>query len=232
MMGDRNCVLLFGSLARGDSSNESDIDILVAAPKGRLASVKEGAAEIQHTPQEKLLEMANRGDLFAIHLAYEAKVISDPSNFFQDFKFQLTIRRDYSKERQWAFSLLAYLLTSESFSEKYELRNKRIAWCVRTVLISLLIERGRIIFSPAKIAKEYPAPFVGRLISLRRNTSSEDQYLKDSLAFLKHFDQTALAKLSTSELEEMFIIEQNEVALATVKALYNRSGNIAPYLAQ
>lgn len=228
MIGDQNCVLLFGSLARGDSSENSDIDILVSAPQGRLVSVKEGDAEIQHTPQETLLEMARRGDLFAIHLAYEAKAISDPSHFFQEFKAQLVIRRDYSKERDWAFTLLSYLRLNKDFEFKPELRNKRIAWCVRTVLISLLIERGRIIFSPFRLAQEYPDEFVDRLIALRRETDGETFFLDDTLKFLKKYDQKNVWKYSTAKLEDQFEIDENEVALATIKALKKEEG-ISPY---
>ena len=219
MMGDQNCVLLFGSLARGDSCEKSDIDILISAPLGRLASVKEGVAEVQHTPQETLLEMARRGDLFAIHLAYEAKVISDPSHFFQEFKAQMALRRDYSKERAWAFTLLSYLRINKDFEFKPELRNKRIAWCVRTVLISLLVERGRIIFSPSRLAQEFPDAFIDRLIGLRRESDSGTYLLDDTLAFLGHFDQKMLLEYSPAELESQFEVNENEVALATIKAL-------------
>lgn len=221
MSADQSCVLLFGSLARGDSSSESDIDILIAAPQGRLASVKDGPAEIQHTPQEKLLEMAKNGDLFAIHLAYEARVISDPSNFFQEFKALLVIRKEYHQERRWAFSLLSYLMKKRVARHHIQLRNVRIAWCVRTILISLLIEEGRIIFSPIRLAQHYPDPYIKKLLSLRRGTFGGRFYRKDIETFLTKFNGKDYFNSTVSELEHSFNIEENQVALATLKSFEN-----------
>lgn len=216
---DQTCVLLFGSLARGDGSSESDIDILVSSPKGRISSVKDGHAEVQYTPQDKLLEMARRGDLFAIHLAYEARIISDPSNFFQEFKSCLVIKKDYSQERRWAFSLLAYLIKRRVAHRGIQLRNKRIAWCVRTVLISLLIEEGRIIFSPRRLLNHYDEPYIGKLLSMRRGDTSGHLYKNGIIGFLKKFGGSEYLGYSAQELEVEFLHEENRVAISTINGL-------------
>ena len=205
-------------MARGDAAEGSDVDILVAAKGGRIGSRKFSGVEIQFTPKSELLSMAARGDLFAIHLAYEAHIISDPSGFFRHFKSELRIRRNYNSEAEKALALAAYLCKRGTKPSQRAIRDKRIAWCVRTVLISRMIDDGRIIFSPQALASHFEESYLPNLIALRRQ--SHKKYLKSELKqFILVFGGEEFIRLSSQELKARFKEQENNVALTTLSSL-------------
>lgn len=213
------CVLLFGSMARGDSSETSDVDLLISEETGSIKSERAGRVEVQYTPQKHLMEMSARGDLFAIHLAYEAKVVADPDGFFDDFKKSLRIKSSYTKEREAASALAAYLLKRKLSTTQIPIRNKRVAWCVRTILISLLLEEGEIVFSPVRLQDLYPDRKIGILLGARRATIKLSGYKTALRWFLEEYGEAEFGRKGLKELRECFEQQNNEVAKSTIRSL-------------
>ncbi|WP_254796972.1 nucleotidyltransferase domain-containing protein [Sulfitobacter albidus] len=213
------CVLLFGSMARGDSSGTSDVDLLISEETGSIKSERAGRVEVQYTPQKYLLEMSARGDLFAIHLAYEAKVVADPDGFFDSFKKSLKIKSSYAKERESASALAAYLLKRKLSKRQFPIRNKRIAWCVRTILISLLLEDGEIVFSPMRLQELYPDKRIGILLNARRTKIDISGYKKALRWFLEEFGEDEFSRKGLKQLRQVFKQQDNKVAESTIRSL-------------
>ncbi len=211
-------MMLFGSAARGDINRESDVDLLFVGENFEPSSRKERAVEIQFISTQYLFEMADQGDLFAIHLAYEGKEIFDSKHIFKDFKERLKVRSTYSEVRA-AASDLAWFLHDYGSTYEAALVNKRIAWCVRTIVISELVERGRFIFAPDALSAEYPKNSVPQLINLRRSKSKS----RKRTVMLSDFIEAHCAKRpnkdSAEDFMEYFEKSGNAVAVSTVKKL-------------
>lgn len=215
----RPCILLFGSMARGDSGESSDVDILVSEEFGKIFSERTGRMEVQYTPQGQLLDMAESGNLFTAHIAFEAKVISDPDGFLQLLSSSFKAKQSYSLERNHALSLAAYLSKKFVTERQISIRNKKIAWCVRTTLISLIAERGEFVFSPQGLVESYPGPHIEKLLSCRRSSRSQVNINRSIRWFLREFDGETYAEMSRSELKREFRAQKNAVGLSTIESL-------------
>lgn len=211
-------LMLFGSAARGDVNENSDIDLLVVTSDGHPFSQKLNGIELQFMSGEKLVELAKSGDLFALHLALEGQIIFDFSGHLSRLKSCASTKNSYAKERQLAFDLAWFLL---DFGEAYEpaLVNKRVAWCVRTVTISLLAEKGEIAFSPTVLSERFPNSEVPFLIELRRSESQSHERMTKLKTFLASFDAARPKAKSLTEFIEYFQKTQNKVAVGTYRKL-------------
>ena len=215
-------MMLFGSAARGDASETSDTDILCVTDSGKPHGIKRDVLEVQFMPEEKLLAMARQGDLFAIHLALEGKIIFDSTHIFSRFKEALTVKRDYQEEIRRAsdFAWFLYLLGRDF--DNTALVNKRIAWSTRTILISKLAEDGRFIFSPSGLASKFPNRDVKALLNLRRSALNSEIRFKQLHRFLGEHGNKMPAEKNLSGFKEYFDATGNRVALSTIDVLTGR----------
>lgn len=223
-----NTVVLFGSAARGDNNETSDVDILVLKDSGYPQSIKKENIEIQVHTKSTMLQKAINGDLFALHIAMDGVVLSDPNNFFISFKEACRLKEDYREERREAFILGGYILSSWSDFKRVSFLNKRIAWCVRTILISLAVEERRLIFSPLGL-QEYAKPFdVEGLLNLRRSETVPDKLLPKFREFLNCYGGSEYLGLSRDNYKKLILGLGSSVAKSTYKnALY--SSDIVSY---
>ena len=212
-------LMLFGSAARGDNNDLSDTDLLAVTEGGVPYSLKNGTVEVQHIPVKSLTSMAISGDLFAIHLALEGKVIFDNDLVFRDFRENLRIRKSYTNEREKAGELGWFL---QKFGKDYSnhlLVNRRIAWCVRTILISLLVEDGRFVFSPLGLARSFPEIEVETLISLRRSDARKPRKYVELERFLRKTQIEPPEKTKKLDYKRRFDETGNSIAISTLKSL-------------
>ncbi|MEP1575998.1 nucleotidyltransferase domain-containing protein [Roseibium album] len=211
-------LMLYGSAARHDTDENSDIDILAVCDTDRPYSHKVDGIEIQFINAKKLIEMGRSGDLFALHLALEGQVIFDFSGQLSNLKSCAVPRKSYAKERREAFDLAWFL---HDFGQEYEpeLVNRRIAWCVRTVVISLLAEKNDIAFSPTVLAERFPLYGVPFLIDLRRSDLQTYARIGQLESFLFGFGATRPDASSPTEYLEYFCETKNKVAVSTYRKL-------------
>lgn len=222
-------LMLFGSAARGDVDKDSDIDLLAVSDTGRPFSQKNNGIEIQFIDADSLISLGKTGDLFALHLAREGEVIFDFCGQLSLLKSVAKPKNSYERERQWAFDLAWFFC---EFGMEYEpkLVNKRIAWCVRTVIISLLVERGDITYSPAKLSEKFPDREVPYPIGLRRSSLRSAERVHRLKTFLLGFNAIRPDVHSQRDFFEHFDETQNKVALTTyLKLEAGHNGNLVHY---
>lgn len=215
-------LIMFGSAARGTSNEDSDIDLLSIVPEGEPFSRKLGTIELQVFSIDHLFDIAERGDLFAGHLATEGKALFDPSCIFPRFRETFTLRQSYERERQEAFFLLAFLNEHHGSIGAKPLAAKRAAWCARTIMISLLAESGRLVFSPEGLVREFSFPAASSLVALRRNSAGMLQR-QDIVNFCNTLGEKAPPQTrSIREYLEESRKNNFSVAVKTISSLKNK----------
>lgn len=214
-------MMLFGSAARGDGTSNSDTDILLIRQSGEPTGIKKDGAEIQILSAGKLIQMATEGDLFAIHLALEGKIIFDYECVFSKFKESLKIKKSYKKEIKLASDFGWFLARHANKFSNTALINKRIAWCTRTILISKLANGGRFIFSPQGLHREFPDNYVGRLLDLRRSLDNSLERTEFLMMLLNEVGLREPYNKSQEGFISHFRSTNNNVALSSIKVLTN-----------
>ena len=77
-------ILLYGSRARGDAHDKSDVDLLGIKTDGSITFRKEQKGVTLHEyPFSYLEEKAKSGDLFLLHIVSEALPLSDDLNLLK-----------------------------------------------------------------------------------------------------------------------------------------------------
>ena len=134
-------LFLYGSYARGDATEGSDIDILQIRPK-HSAPYTDGDINFTCYTRQQLLELAGNGSLFVRHLLSEAIVIDDASEFLESLRHEyrapetyarvirdltgclslVAIREDAYQEIPFQYSTTAgYLLRSVTYANAFAL---------------------------------------------------------------------------------------------------------------
>lgn len=213
-------LILFGSTARGTENPKSDIDLLAVGGDSNTRPYKNDNIEIHHYTEDYFFNLAHSGSLFGAHIAYEGVAIFDPRAIFVRFRESFRPKKSYSVEIQHALDLAEFLGKYRVRFKNQNLAAKRVAWCVRTVLISTLAERGQYVFSPEGLSSEFEYRWVPNLISLRRNGAGRIR-AAEVQRFLKHFDRPTETKMTRQEFLDHFFETDNSIALATIESLDN-----------
>lgn len=217
-----DAMMLFGSAARGDAHDESDVDLLAIYEASNPYSLKKASLELQFMPFKELLKLAAEGDLFAIHLALEGKIIFDNKGIFKEFREKLHIKRDYKHTINQASSLGWFLLEHGYKSRNKIVLRKRITWCVRTILIARLVEKGRFIFSPNGIIGAFNDEAVTYLISNRKNKTVGKQTKFYFKKVIENYSNQKSQEFSRLEYLNYFEFKANNIAISTYKKLFDK----------
>jgi hypothetical protein len=218
-------VILFGSTARGDSDAQSDIDILILEDDTFPKSIKDGALEIQKLSKKIAMRKAISGDLFMLHVVHEGKMISDPGNFFPHLRESFVIKKSYMSERREALLLASFIHSNWQHFTNKTLLNKRIAWSVRTIVISQLVEEGKIIFSPKGLCDAVKEMDISSLVGLRRFSDDSATIMPALRDFLLHRGGGEFLDLDGPEFAKEIKSLGKSVALSTFRSFL--SGNAA-----
>lgn len=147
-----NSLILYGSRARGDAHQGSDVDLMVSERTGGLRRPKNfSGLSVHFYPQDWLLQHARDGSLFVGHVALEGKAIFDPDGFLISLREAFLPRDSYADLCELAASV-AWLLTSKDWEEHIEVK-RRYFWSVRTLAIIKTLETGRLEFATDKLEK-------------------------------------------------------------------------------
>jgi predicted nucleotidyltransferase len=216
-------MMLFGSSARSDSSDSSDVDLLAIHNASEPYNLKKTSLELQFLTRKLLLELAENGDLFAIHLAFEGKVIFDKTGVFNEFRESLKIKKSYLETVKKASSLGWFLIEHGNLSSNRIMLRKRITWCLRSILIAKLVESGRIIFSPSGLIEAFQDDNVTYLIKNRRSKKVGDSTFKKFTNIIRKYGDTSTKNLSLSKYVELFEETKNNVAIQTYNKLFSNA---------
>jgi hypothetical protein len=211
-------ILLFGSRARADNSRGSDTDLLLISPPGTPKHKSIGHLSMFFYPWEKLVGDARDGDLFVCHIVREAKPVFDPLGKLDQLRSQFRLRNSYAREIAFA-SDLGWFLDHHARALNSYVVVRRMIWCVRTILIARLAERGTPVFSPLELALAAP-PYTADLLA-DRHKRRVDTAMRQR--FRRYMMQEALSPALASEAtiddyRSLFARTGNKVGLQTIES--------------
>ncbi|MDR6632292.1 putative nucleotidyltransferase [Phyllobacterium sp. 1468] len=209
---------LFGSHARMDYSDESDIDVLAVTDQDHFDMFSRGRLNVSFYPAQKLIADAREGALFAMHIIREAVVTYDDADFHSKLLDSFVYRKDYSREIKLASDLARFLLRHARDFKDQAFLNRRINWCVRTILIAVSAESEKPVFSRRELCQLTDFPHAEYLLSLKNNEKVDYARLRLLSQFLERFGHAApIAVVTGSAIDEWkhFRDTRNSVALKT-----------------
>jgi hypothetical protein len=168
-------VVLFGSRARGDHTAGSDTDLLFATSEESGRHVTNGSVSFSYYAMEDLCRRARSGDLFLCHVLREGRTLYDPDARIDELRGLFRLRSSYTPEIRRAADLGWLLARVGSTWWDRRLAARRMAWCVRTILIARAAEAGEPRFSLEALAAGSPEPsLVRRLVEGRDRDATEN----------------------------------------------------------
>lgn len=176
---DSRGVAIFGSVARGDSIAESDIDVLQLVPQYRALQTV-GQYRISSYEPFKLMEMARRGSLFVLHLKTDGIVLDDPEGL-------LKLALDSYRPLDSYSRLFDELRLAAKFLDvnEHEFDDSRAAlvssgiYILRTKLFGDCASAGTPIFSIPRLAERYQDPRIEVAYRIKYKTDpTYDEFLK------------------------------------------------------
>ena len=211
-------ILLFGSLARADQSDDSDTDLLVVTLDDKTRHTSVGHLSLFIYPWSTLENNARNGDLFVCHLVREARPLFDPDGYLPKLKEAFRFRSDYMAEIAHATNL-GWYLARYGDDLNPQLQAKRALWCVRTILIARSAERRDPVFAPQLLAKETNS-IAGRDLLTRRHSLRDDAEVRHSLRLF--LEEESISAPFNEQADRAAFIERfrttsNQVALKTLQ---------------
>ncbi len=211
-------LILFGSLARKDQTDGSDVDLLMISSVSEPQHVTMGPLSLFLYPRFKLERDALDGNLFVCHLVREAKPLFDPREFLAKLRETFQLKPNYQSEIAQALDL-GWFLVRFGGELNSALQAKRTLWCIRTILISRSAEKGDPVFAPDDLAKRTTSKAAKELLT-RRHERWNDEVLRDNLhLFLQSEVNTSSfhKEAGRESFIERFEQTSNEVALRTLR---------------
>jgi Nucleotidyltransferase domain len=150
--GESLATMLFGSAARGDESEQSDIDVLQLTNFPRKSYKVENFNVSVYTPQFLSLA-ASKGSLFVLHLITDGIVIEDPATILADCLRIYAPPPSYGPFLRELRTATDLLNVTEGFYERTWQRCNQLAlFILRSALFADAAAQGRPMFSISSIA--------------------------------------------------------------------------------
>ncbi|MBA3896046.1 MAG: nucleotidyltransferase domain-containing protein [Sphingomonadaceae bacterium] len=215
---------IFGSRARGDARPDSDVDLLALTDEDEVVTRRDGVVTLYMYPAVKMISDSRGGDLFAGHIALEAKALHDPGGLLVQIKEAFEPRRSYAHEVSQAADL-GWFLTDHAKAIFAPLAARRMAWSVRTILIAESAERGRPVFAPDELAKSSGSDAASTLLAAKDASRLDERAGNWMGAFL--LGRRAKNPLPNGDAEqflEYFRATGNAVGVATATSKRTADG--------
>jgi Nucleotidyltransferase domain len=168
-------VMLYGSRARGDSTRDSDVDLLQLV-QTKTDHYRIGRISVAAYTQAELELLCQNGSLFALHLVMEGRIMSDPERRLSDALGRYRPPDTYDGIWSELRSMTQIVGTDPAFLPADPLGVVRLAlYLVRTAAILTKIERdGQACFSTLRLAEELDMPELPDLFRGREDPSNLD----------------------------------------------------------
>ena len=182
-----NALILFGSCARGDQTKDSDVDMLAIHDEGIYRVKEYEKLYFSFYPEQTLRRMMLNGELFALHLATESKIIFEnaekASDLFKLFQFKSSYAPviDEAKILAWAI-IKFYSKINEPL-----LCNKRLVWCVRTICAANAASERRNCFAASEIIKSVPIDDMDWVLAQKNNVEHSPRLIAKMVEFLHYY---------------------------------------------
>lgn len=210
-------IALFGSRARADHNESSDIDLLLWTSDGSPVHFKQGLLSLSFYSRSDLLERAAAGDLFASHLAHEAVAVWDPRGLLEELRSAFRPKPSYVETVQKAEDIGYYLLLNTPLIEP-SLLNRRISWVVRTILIARMLEQSKLTFAPAELIQGLGAHDIFPLLAAKDDDVVDAARLMLFENFLMRYGVRKGPPAAAGDYGELFRVTGNTFGLETIRA--------------
>lgn len=211
--------VLYGSCARDDHDKDSDVDIFALSTEPAYRMIIHNKLNIACYPESLAIERAKGGDLFLLHIFNEGKVVYDTDGIFSKLKSEFQFKENYAQEIRNASNIGWLLVNTANSLSNCTLLNRRIAWCVRTILIAKSAERRTPCFS-AQALKEFSGkPYVYALIKNKNNNHYDERIISEFRDFIEAFGTEYPFKNqdgSIQDYQELFLATENTIGLKTI----------------
>ena len=212
-----SAILLFGSRAREDNSRGSDTDLLLVIPPGTPQHKSIGHLSMFFYPWEKLKADARDGDLFVCHIVREAKPVFDPLGQLDQLRSQFRLRTSYAREIAHARDL-SWFLDRHVGALNSSVVVRRMVWCIRTILIARLAERGAPVFAPLELAKAAPTS-AADLLAVRHQRRLDVTMRQRFRQYIMEEDVSPVlpSEATIGDYRSLFLRTGNKVGLQTIE---------------
>jgi predicted nucleotidyltransferase len=135
-------LFLYGSHARGDAQDTSDVDVLQVTPV-HTAPYSVGRVNVTCYTLDQLLRIARRGGLFARHLIEEALPLADPKDVLGTLKSAYVRPLNYQGVKKEVCGCAPLLDVAEpEFIENAEGLSSLVSYLIRTYLYATAFDHG------------------------------------------------------------------------------------------
>jgi len=160
-------VMVFGSFARGDASQDSDIDVLALARR-RSRPARTGRVNVSVYDENTLVAMGEHGALFVLHLRSEGHILRDPGGKLSQCLDSYRAPSSYEALRATLRGVANLLDASESeYSQRWGAYNELAVFLVRSLLYAHFAEVGHPVFSLRVIKERMRRPDLDVALSLK-----------------------------------------------------------------
>lgn len=181
-----NALILFGSCARGDQTKNSDVDMLAIHDDKNYRIAEYEKLNFSFYPEQTLRWMMLNGELFALHLATESKIIFQnnnvASNLFNLFQFKTSYAATIDEANKLAWSIIKYY----NKINKPDLCNKRLVWCIRTICAANAASQKKNCFAAADIIKTVSIDDMDWVLAQKNNIELSPHLIDKMIEFLHY----------------------------------------------
>jgi hypothetical protein len=163
-------VFLYGSYARGDADDASDVDVLQVTSE-HTAPYAVGVLNVTCYTFHQLLRVARAGGLFARHLVEEALPLFDPEDLLGTLKSAYVAPQTYDGVRRETCRCAPLLDVGKSeFNENAKGLSSLVSYLVRTYLYASAFDQGAQSFAMQQVLELLGQPRAKRiLLSVRQH---------------------------------------------------------------
>lgn len=187
-----SALMVFGSVARGDASPMSDVDVLELTRQSRRPT-KAGKVHVYRYTADHLRRMAESGSLFVLHLRLEGEILRDDDGLLKRCLSSYKPPKTYALHRSRLKST-AMLMDAgrDAYSQLSNVYNDLAIYVLRTVLYIQFAESGRPTFSLTQIAKVLKSADLDRALTLKNSGKADFETFVLSARLAAHWLETSL----------------------------------------
>lgn len=201
---------LYGSCARGEETSTSDIDLFAIHDQKKYQMIIRGRVNIALYPKELAIDMMKKGNLFALHLKHEGLPVFN-KKLFDSITDNFIYKECYSREITNALLLGNYIVNNHMKIRNIAMMNKRISWCVRTILIAKGAEIRSPFFSTQRLSNAFifentNPEKIAQLIQLKNSKFKDEIAITAACGFFNEIENQQRTILE-KEIPDHFILK-------------------------